>query len=97
MSTVGGQGQKTVIHNIPTMKITTVKLIKKIKITTVKLDETKYLAWPQSSKWAILGKGKWEFIYGEAPALYPKDQNFPNWRAEDALVVSWLLHYVTGH
>lgn len=63
-----------------------------ILITTVKLDRTNYLAWFQLAKISLISKGKWEYVTGEIPVLDPTDSGFSKWRAENDLVMVWLLH-----
>lgn len=63
-----------------------------VQIAIVKLDGTNYLAWSQSAKWSITGRGKWGYISGESNAPNPADLAYQKWKVEDVVIVSWLLH-----
>lgn len=61
-------------------------------ITTIRLGGTNFLAWSQSAKLYITGKGKGAYLSGAAKMPAPTNSAFEKWEAENAMVMSWLLH-----
>ncbi|XP_059625859.1 uncharacterized protein LOC132268941 [Cornus florida] len=63
-----------------------------LQITTVKLDGSNYLIWAQSAKMFIGGKGKIGYITGSEKELAESEKAYPQWFADNAMVMSWLVN-----
>lgn len=66
-------------------------------ITTVQLDGTNFIAWSQSIKLCITRKGKGAYLSGATKMPTPIDSTFEKWEAENAMVMSWLIHSMQSH
>lgn len=62
-------------------------------ILTVRLDGSNVLPWFHSTQIYITGKGKIGYLTGATKASDPKSATFPKWETENAIVMSWLLHF----
>lgn len=59
-------------------------------ISTVRLNN--FLPWFHSAQIYITSKGKLGYLTGATKAPDPTSATFPKWEAENAIVMSWLLH-----
>lgn len=64
-------------------------------VTNHKLNGQNYLAWSQSVLMFIRGKGKDEYITGEAKAPAEDSQTFKVWKTNNIMVQSWLINSMT--
>ena len=61
-----------------------------------KLNGQNYLQWSQSVRIFIRGKGKDEYLTGEAVQPNEEDKAFRTWKTENSMVMSWLLNSMTN-
>lgn len=61
-------------------------------ITSHKLNGHNYLQWPQSMMMYICGRGKDGYITGEVTTPQKSDSKFKTWKAENHMVMSWLIN-----
>ena len=64
-------------------------------ITTHKLNGRNYLPWSQSVMLFIRGKGKADFITGEAVKPEVTDGSYKTWEIDNSKVMSWLINSMT--
>ncbi|RVX02015.1 Retrovirus-related Pol polyprotein from transposon TNT 1-94 [Vitis vinifera] len=63
-----------------------------ILITGHKLNGHNYLQWSQSVLLFICGKGKDEYLTGEAAMLETTEPGFRKWKIENSMIMSWLIN-----
>ncbi|RVW83044.1 hypothetical protein CK203_042497 [Vitis vinifera] len=63
-----------------------------ILITGHKLNGHNYLQWSQSVLLFICGKGKDEYLTGEATMPETTEPGFRKWKIENSMVMSWLIN-----
>ena len=61
-------------------------------ITSHKLNGQNYLQWSQSVQMFICGRSKDDYLTGEAKAPKADDPKFRIWKAENNMVMSWLVN-----
>ncbi|KAL8118242.1 hypothetical protein AgCh_015962, partial [Apium graveolens] len=66
-----------------------------VPITSHKLNDHNYLQWSQSMMMFISGRGKDEYLTGDIQKPDSKDAEYRTWRAENNLVMAWLISSVT--
>lgn len=66
-----------------------------ILITGHKLNGLNFLQWHQSVYMFICGKGKDDYLTGVAPAPALNDPTYKKWKAENHMVMSWLINSMT--
>nr|XP_004513812.1 uncharacterized protein LOC101489272 [Cicer arietinum] len=66
-----------------------------IPITGYKLNGQNYTQWARSIRIFLQGKGKEDYISGDAKELEKKDPDYPKWKLENSLVMTWLLNSMT--
>lgn len=67
-----------------------------LPITGHKLNGQNFLQWARSVRLFLQGKGKEEYITGDAEQPRKDDPNSQKWRLENSLVMSWLLNTMTN-
>ena len=63
-----------------------------ILITGHKLNSHNYLQWSQSVLLFICGKGKDEYLTGEAAMPETTEPGFRKWKIENSMIMSWLIN-----
>ena len=63
-----------------------------ILITGHKLNGHNYLQWSQSVLLFICGKGKDEYLTGEAVMPETIEPGFRKWKIENSMIMSWLIN-----
>ena len=63
-----------------------------ILITGHKLNGHNYLQWSQSVLLFICGKGKDEYLTGEAAMPETTEPGFRKWKIENSMIMSWLIN-----
>lgn len=63
-------------------------------IMTVCFDGTNFLAWSQSAILYISGEARLDYLTRNVKMPNSKDSTYTKWQAENALVMSWLLHSI---
>ncbi|RVW17834.1 Retrovirus-related Pol polyprotein from transposon RE2 [Vitis vinifera] len=63
-----------------------------ILITRHKLNGHNYLQWSQSVLLFICGKGKDEYLTGEAAMPETTEPGFRKWKIENSMIMSWLIN-----
>ena len=63
-----------------------------LPITGHKLNGQNFLQWPQSVMMFICGKGKDDYLTGVASPPTKEDPKFKGWKAENNMVMSWLIN-----
>ncbi|RVW96881.1 Retrovirus-related Pol polyprotein from transposon RE2 [Vitis vinifera] len=63
-----------------------------ILITGHKLNGHNYLQWSQSVLLFICGKGKDEYLTGEATMLETTEPGFRKWKIENSMIMLWLIN-----
>ena len=63
-----------------------------ILITGHKLNDHNYLQWSQSVLLFICGKGKDEYLTGEAAMPETTEPGFRKWKIENSMIMSWLIN-----
>ncbi|RVW67782.1 hypothetical protein CK203_062451 [Vitis vinifera] len=63
-----------------------------ILITGHKLNGHNYLQWSQSVLLFICGKGKDEYLTGEAAMPETTEPSFRKWKIENSMIMSWLIN-----
>ena len=66
-----------------------------IPVTSHKLTGHNYLQWSQSVMMFICGRGRDDYLTGATAQPKPEDPQFRTWRAENNLVMSWLINSMT--
>ena len=66
-----------------------------LPITSHKLNGHNFLQWSQSVLMFVRGKGKDDHLTGLSAAPAKEDSRYQTWRAEDSMVMSWLINYMT--
>ncbi|XP_040992770.1 uncharacterized protein LOC121239568 [Juglans microcarpa x Juglans regia] len=65
-------------------------------ITGHKLNGNNYLQWSHSVMMFICGKGKDDYLTGDAAKSNKTDEMFKVWNAENNMVMSWLINSMTN-
>ncbi|KAF5450286.1 hypothetical protein F2P56_030651 [Juglans regia] len=65
-------------------------------ITGHKLNGNNYLQWSHSVMMFICGKGKDDYLTGDAAKPNKTDEKFKVWNAENNMVMSWLINSMTN-
>lgn len=65
-------------------------------ITGHKLSGNNYLQWSHSVMMFICGKGKDDYLTGDAAKPNKTDEKFKVWNAENNMVMSWLINSMTN-
>ncbi|XP_024024880.1 uncharacterized protein LOC112092581 [Morus notabilis] len=63
-----------------------------LPITSHKLNGHNYLQWSQSVLMFVRGKGNDDHLTGLSTSPGEKDPKYRSWRAEDSMVMSWLIN-----
>ena len=63
-----------------------------LQITAHRLNGKNYLQWSQSVNIVICGRGKFEYLAGEANAPAATDPTYKIWFAENSIVHVWLIN-----
>ena len=66
-----------------------------IPVTSHKLTDHNYLQWSQSVMMFVCGRGREDHLTGAASQPSSDDPKFKTWRAENNLVMSWLISSMT--
>ncbi|KAJ1379587.1 Gag-polypeptide of LTR copia-type [Sesbania bispinosa] len=67
-----------------------------LPITGYKINGQNYTHWARSVRIFFPGKGKEDYITGDAKEPEKEDPSHPKWRLENSLVMSWLLNSMTS-
>ncbi|KAG5219081.1 Retrovirus-related polyprotein from transposon [Salix suchowensis] len=65
-------------------------------ITCHKLNGYNYLQWSSSVMMFICGKGRDDYLTGEATMPGKEDPQFRNWKTENHMIMSWLINSMTN-
>ena len=63
-----------------------------LQITAHRLNGKNYLQWSQSVNIVICGRGKFEYLTGEANAPAATDPTYKIWFAENSIMHAWLIN-----
>ncbi|KAJ1432328.1 Gag-polypeptide of LTR copia-type, partial [Sesbania bispinosa] len=66
-----------------------------LPITGYKLNGQNYIQWARSVRIFLQGKGKEDYITGNAKEPEKEDPTHQKWKLENSLVMSWLLSSMT--
>ncbi|KAK6129039.1 hypothetical protein DH2020_037219 [Rehmannia glutinosa] len=66
-----------------------------IPMTSHKLTGHNYLQWSQSMMMSICGRGREDYLTGAISQPSSTNPQFKTWRAENNLVMSWLINSMT--
>ena len=66
-----------------------------LPVTSHKLNGQNYTQWAKSVRIFLQGKGKKEYIIGEAKKPKKDEVALKKWKLENSLVMSWLLNTMT--
>ena len=67
-----------------------------ILITSHKLNDHNYLQWSQYVIMFISGKGKDDYLTGEAAMPKVSDPSFKRWKLENNMFMSWLINSINN-
>ena len=89
---VSEQGKSTIMNTTQTTPTQSQSESFSKHITSHKLNGHNFLQWSQSVLMFISGRGKDDYLTGVATSPVIEDPTFKSWKAENSMVMSWLIN-----
>ncbi|RYE03343.1 MAG: hypothetical protein EOP33_09685, partial [Rickettsiaceae bacterium] len=89
---VSEQGKSTIMNTTQTTPTQSQSESFSQHITSHKLNGHNFLQWSQSVLMFISGRGKDDYLTGVATSPVIEDPTFKSWKAENSMVMSWLIN-----